>query len=157
MLITELDLNDKKVLVRVDFNVPVDKNLGVTDNTRIKSSKKTISYILENGGTCILISHMGRTKWYDDKQSLKNIVTEVGKVLNKEITFINDCIGDNTKRACKESKKGDVLLLENLRFYSGEEDGDLEFAKSLSELGDIYINDAFGTCLLYTSDAADDL
>ncbi|MDC3051021.1 phosphoglycerate kinase [Bacteroidota bacterium] len=145
MLITELDLNDKKVLVRVDFNVPVDKNLGVTDNTRIKSSKKTISYILENGGTCILISHMGRPKGYDEKQSLKNIVNEVGKVLNKEITFINDCIGDNTKRACKESKKGDVLLLENLRFYSGEEDGDLEFAKSLSELGDIYINDAFGT------------
>ena len=145
MLITELDLNDKKVLVRVDFNVPVDKNLGVTDNTRIKSSKKTISYILENGGTCILISHMGRPKGYEEKQSLKNIVNEVGKVLNKEITFINDCIGDNTKKACKASKKGDVLLLENLRFYSGEEDGDIDFAKSLSELGDIYINDAFGT------------
>ncbi len=145
MLITDLDLNDKKVLVRVDFNVPIDKNLGVTDNTRIKSSKKTISYILENGGTCILISHMGRPKGYEEKQSLKNIVNEVGKVLNKEITFINDCIGDNTKKACKASKKGDVLLLENLRFYPGEEDGDIDFAKSLSELGDIYINDAFGT------------
>ena len=145
MLITELDLYNKKVLTRVDFNVPMDKNLNVSDDTRIQSSIQTILYILKNGGTCILISHMGRPKGYEMKLSLKNIVSEVQKALNKKITFINDCIGDKVKKVCKDSKKGEVILLENLRFHPEEESGGVEFAKSLSELGDIYINDAFGT------------
>ena len=145
MLITNLNLENKKVLVRVDFNVPIDKNLSVKDNTRIKSSKKTILHILANGGTCILISHMGRPKGYDKKLSLRNIVGEIERVLGKKITFINDCIGEKTQKACKASKKGDVLLLENVRFYPEEEEGEIEFARSLSRLGDIYINDAFGT------------
>ena len=145
MLITKLDLNNKKVLVRVDFNVPMDKNLKVTDNTRIKSSIKTILYILKKGGACILISHMGRPNGYEKKLSLKNIIGELENVLNKKITFVNDCIGTKAKKACQECKKGDVILLENLRFYSEEESGEMSFAKSLSILGDIYINDAFGT------------
>ncbi len=146
MLITELDLNNKKVLLRVDFNVPMNKNLEVTDNTRIKSSIKTILYVIRKGGTCILISHMGRPKnGYKKNLSLKNIVGELQSLLNKKITFVNDCIGANAKKACQGSKKGEIILLENLRFYSEEEAGDVSFAKSLSALGDIYINDAFGT------------
>ncbi len=146
MLITELDLNNKKVLLRVDFNVPMNKNLEVTDNTRIKSSIKTILYVIKKGGTCILISHMGRPKnGYKKNLSLKNIVLELQSLLNKKITFVSDCIGDNAKRACQGSKKGEIILLENLRFYPEEESGDISFAKSLSALGDIYINDAFGT------------
>lgn len=145
MLVTDLNLNNKKVLVRVDFNVPMNKNLMVADNTRIKSSAKTILHVLKNGGTCILISHMGRPKGFDRALSLKNIVGEVEKVLKKKIIFLNDCVGRNTKKACQESKKGEIILLENLRFYKEEEAGEIEFAKALSELGDIYINDAFGT------------
>ena len=146
MLITQLDLNNKKVLLRVDFNVPMNKNLEVTDNTRIKSSIKTILYVIKKGGTCILISHMGRPKnGYEKNLSLKNIVEELQSLLNKKITFVNDCIGDNVKKTCQRSKKGEIILLENLRFYSQEEAGEVSFAKSLSALGDIYINDAFGT------------
>ena len=145
MLISELDLNNKKVLVRVDFNVPMDKDLKVADNTRIKSSLKTIFYIIKKGGTCILISHMGRPNGYEEKLSLKNTVEEFEKLLNKKITFLDDCIGEKIKKACQESKKGDVILLENLRFYPEEEQGDVNFARALSVLGDVYINDAFGT------------
>ena len=145
MLIEDLDFNGKRVLVRVDYNVPMNEYLKVTDNTRIKRSIKTILHILKNGGSCILISHMGRPKGYNTKLSLSNIVPEVEKALNKKITFIDDCIGDKVKKACKEAKKGEVILLENLRFYAEEESGGTEFSKSLSQLGDIYINDAFGT------------
>ncbi len=145
MLIEDLDFNGKRVLVRVDYNVPMNEYLKVTDNTRIKRSIKTILHILKNGGSCILISHMGRPKGYNTKLSLSNIVPEVEKALNKKITFIDDCIGDKVKKACKEAKKGEVILLENLRFYAEEESGGTKFSKSLSQLGDIYINDAFGT------------
>tara|TARA_X000000950_G_scaffold42599_1_gene47381 strand:+ start:23203 stop:24459 length:1257 start_codon:yes stop_codon:yes gene_type:complete len=145
MLISELDLNNKKVLVRVDFNVPMNKDLKVADNTRIKSSLKTILYIIKNGGTCILISHMGRPSGFEKKLSLKNIVEELENLLNKKITFLDDCIGDKTKKVCQASEKGDVILLENLRFYPEEEEADVNFARALSLLGDIYINDAFGT------------
>ena len=145
MLISELDLKDKKVLVRVDFNVPMNKNLEVTDNTRIKSSINTIMHILRNGGTCILISHMGRPNGHEKNLSLKNIVGELEKLLNKKIIFLNDCIGDRIEKACRESKKGEVILLENLRFYPEEELGEVNFAKALSAIGDVYINDAFGT------------
>ena len=100
MLITQLDLYNKKVLLRVDFNVPMNNNLEVTDNTRIKSSIKTILYVIKKGGTCILISHMGRPKnGYEKNLSLKNIVEELQTLINKKITFVNDCIGDNAKKA----------------------------------------------------------
>lgn len=145
MLIEEIDFNNRKVLVRVDFNVPMNEHLKVTDNTRIKSSMRTILHILKNGGSCILISHMGRPKGYENKLSLKNIVPEVEKALNKKITFLNDCIGYKVRKACKEIKKGEVILLENLRFYAEEESGKIDFSESLSQLGDFYINDAFGT------------
>lgn len=145
MLISELDLKDKKVLVRVDFNVPMNKNLEVTDNTRIKSSMNTIMHILRNGGTCILISHMGRPNGYEKNLSLKNIVGELEKLLNKKIIFLNDCIGERIEKACREAKKGEVILLENLRFYPEEELGEVNFARALSAIGDVYINDAFGT------------
>ena len=145
MLISELDLKDKKVLVRVDFNVPMNKNLEVTDNTRIKSSMNTIMHILRNGGTCILISHMGRPNGSEKNLSLKNIVGELEKLLNKKIIFLNDCIGERIEKACREAKKGEVILLENLRFYPEEELGEVNFAKALSAIGDVYINDAFGT------------
>ena len=145
MLISELDLNNKKVLVRVDFNVPMNENHKVTDNTRIKRSIKTISYILKNGGTCILISHMGRPNGYEKSLSLKNIVRELEGLLNQKINFLNDCIGEKVKKACQKSKKGEIILLENLRFYPEEQLGEINFAKELSVLGDIYINDAFGT------------
>ena len=145
MLISELDLNNKKVLVRVDFNVPMNENHKVTDNTRIKRSIKTISYILKNGGTCILISHMGRPNGYEKSLSLKSIVRELEGLLNQKINFLNDCIGEKVKKACQKSKKGEVILLENLRFYPEEQLGEINFAKELSVLGDIYINDAFGT------------
>ena len=145
MLISELDLNNKKVLVRVDFNVPMNKTLKVADNTRIKSSLITILYIIKNGGTCILISHMGRPNGYEKRLSLKNIVEEFENLLNKKITFLDDCLGDKTIKACQESEKGDVILLENLRFYPEEEAGDVNFARALSLLGDIYVNDAFGS------------
>ncbi len=145
MLISELDLKDKKVLVRVDFNVPMNKNLEVTDNTRIKSSMNTIMHILRNGGACILISHMGRPNGYEKNLSLKNIVGELEKLLNKKIIFLNDCIGERIEKACREAKKGEVILLENLRFYPEEELGEVNFARALSKIGDVYINDAFGT------------
>lgn len=145
MLIENLDFNNKRVLIRVDFNVPMNEHLEVTDNTRIKSSMKSILHILKNGGSCILISHMGRPRGYENKLSLKNIASEVERVLNKKITFLNDCIGEKVIKACKEVKKGEVILLENLRFYAEEESGGIEFSKALSKLGDIYVNDAFGT------------
>ena len=145
MLIENLDFNNKRVLIRVDFNVPMNEHLEVTDNTRIKSSMKSILHILKNGGSCILISHMGRPRGYENKLSLQNIASEVEKVLNKKITFLNDCIGEKVIKACKEVKKGEVILLENLRFYAEEESGGIEFSKALSKLGDIYVNDAFGT------------
>ena len=105
MLITDLNLNNKKVLVRVDFNVPMNKNQMVTDNTRIKSSAKTILHILKNGGTCILISHMGRPKGFDRSLSLKNIVGEVEKVFNKKIIFLNDCVGQNRSEERRVGKE----------------------------------------------------
>lgn len=145
MLISELDLNNKKVLIRVDFNVPMDSNLKVRDNTRIKSSLKTILHVLNHGGICILISHMGRPNGYDKALSLKNIVGELEKLLNKKIIFLDDCVGRKIKEVCNKSKKGEVILLENLRFHPEEEAGGKDFARELSLLGDVYINDAFGS------------
>ena len=142
----EQDLKNKKVVVRVDLNVPLDDNDNVTDTTRILACKETIDLILEKGGTCILISHLGRPKGKENKFSLKKIVDTVSRVLNKPIFFYQDCIGQGAQEAISKLDQGSVILMENLRFYQEETLGDRVFAKSLSELGDIYVNDAFGTC-----------
>lgn len=135
----------KKALIRVDFNVPVNENFEVTDVTRIEAAKPTISKILNDGGSAILMTHFGRPKGKDDKYSLSHIVKKVGEVLGVPVHFAADCIGEVAEKAAKELKAGEVLLLENVRFYPEEEKGNEEFAGKLAKLGDIYVNDAFGT------------
>ena len=143
---TVLDFNffNKTALVRVDFNVPLDDNQNVLDNTRILSAKPTILKIINDGGSCVLMSHLGRPMGWDLKHSLKNILKEVEKTLDREVTFIPDCTGKETLKTIKQLLPGEVALMENLRFYDEETSGCEKFAKQLSECGDIYVNDAFG-------------
>lgn len=141
----DFNFKDKKALIRVDFNVPLDENLNVTDDTRIQSAKNTILKVLEDGGSCILMSHLGRPKAKESEFSLKNIISKVENILGVSVLFSEDCIGDEATQKAKDLKPGQVLLLENLRYYNGEKQGDLAFAEALSKLGDIYVNDAFGT------------
>jgi phosphoglycerate kinase len=144
--INDFNFAGKKALVRVDFNVPQDENKNVTDNTRIVAVKPTIDKILKEGGSVIIMTHLGRPKGKINQDfSLSNIVSEVSKVLGNEVKFATDCIGDVAEKAALELQPGEVLLLENLRFYSEEEAGDKEFAGKLAKLGDVYVNDAFGT------------
>ncbi len=143
--IDNFNFKDKKALIRVDFNVPVNENFEVTDVTRIEAAKPTISKILNDGGSAILMTHFGRPKGKDDKYSLSHIVKKVGEVLGVPVHFAADCIGEVAEKAAKELKAGEVLLLENVRFYPEEEKGNEEFAGKLAKLGDIYVNDAFGT------------
>ena len=136
----------KKALIRVDFNVPLDENFKVTDNTRIEAAKPTINKIVNDGGVAVLMSHLGRPKGErNDKYSLSHIVPEVEKVLGKKVIFVNDCIGEAAEKAVANAPAGSIVLLENLRFYREEEKGDENFSKELAKLGDIYVNDAFGT------------
>lgn len=137
----------KKVLVRVDFNVPLNKEtLEITDDKRIRAAAPTLLHILENGGALILMSHLGRPKeGPEDKSSLKHIVKGIENVLGREVKFAGDCIGHEAKSLSEKLAPGEVLLLENVRFYKEETKGDMEFARKLSELGDCYVNDAFGT------------
>lgn len=139
------DFNNKKALIRVDFNVPLNDQFEVTDDTRIRAAKDTIITILEDGGSCVLMSHLGRPKGKEEKYSLKHIVDTVTEVIGVNCKFVSDCIGEEVKNAAADLKPGELLLLENLRFYDEEKQGDKAFSKQLSELGDIYINDAFGT------------
>jgi phosphoglycerate kinase len=141
----DIDFKDKKAIIRVDFNVPLDENFNVTDDTRIEAAKPTIDKILKDGGSVILMSHLGRPKGKEDKYSLKHIVAKVSELLGVEVKFVDDCIGEKAEQAAKDLKPGEVLLLENLRFYKEEEAGDEGFAKKLAGLGDVYVNDAFGT------------
>ncbi len=143
--IDNFNFKDKKALIRVDFNVPVNENFEVTDVTRIEAAKPTISKILNDGGSAILMTHFGRPKGKDDKYSLSHIVKKVGEILGVPVHFAADCIGEVAEKAAKELKAGEVLLLENVRFYPEEEKGNEEFAGKLAKLGDIYVNDAFGT------------
>lgn len=138
---------NKKALVRVDFNVPLDANLQVSDNTRIVEALPTIRKILNDGGAVVLMSHLGRPKkGLEDKFSLKHIVGELSSLLGVPVYFVEDCVGEQVQATIDALKSGEVLLLENLRFYSEEEKGDHVFAQELSELGcDAYVNDAFGT------------
>src|SRR3989304_1545801 len=144
--INDLNLKDKKVLVRVDFNVPLDENLNVTDDIRIVSSLPTIKKIISDGGKAILMSHLGRPKGkVNPKYSLKPAAEKLAELLGKNVILAPDCIGEEVKKIVNSMKPGDVVLLENLRFHEEEEKNDAGFAKQLSELGDIYINDAFGS------------
>ena len=144
--IDNVDLKNKRVLVRVDFNVPLDENLQITDDIRITSSLPTIKKIILEGGKVILMSHLGRPKGKVNlKYSLKPAAERLSKLLGKEVKLAPDCIGEEVKTLVNKMNGGDVLLLENLRFHEEEEKNDAAFAKKLSELGDVYINDAFGS------------
>lgn len=144
--IKDVDFSNQRALIRVDFNVPLDENNKITDNTRIKAAIPTIKLVLEKGGSVVLMSHLGRPKGgHDDKLSLKHITSGIEDLLKQEVKFVGDCIGEEAFEATKNLKSGEVVLLENLRFYSEEKSGDKVFAEQLSKHGDIYLNDAFGT------------
>jgi len=144
--IKDFDFKNKKALVRVDFNVPQDENLNVTDNTRITAVKPTVDKILADGGSVILMTHLGRPKGeVNDKYSLKHVLSEVSKVLGQEVKFVEESVGEKAEEAANALQPGEILLLENLRFHNEEEKGDESFAERLSKLGDAYVNDAFGT------------
>ncbi len=144
---TVLDFNflNKTALIRVDFNVPLDVNQNVLDNTRILSAKPTILKIINDGGSCVLMSHLGRPKGWDLKYSLKHIFREVENTLGRKVIFIPDCTGEETLKVIRSLKPGEIVLMENLRFYDEEINGCEKFAKRLSLCGDIYVNDAFGS------------
>ncbi|MGB3062759.1 phosphoglycerate kinase [Sphingobacterium thalpophilum] len=144
--VDDLNFAGKKALVRVDFNVPLDENFNITDDNRIQGAAPTIKKILKDGGSVILMSHLGRPKdGPTDKYSLKHIVSHLSDVLGTVVQFANDCIGTEVQEKAAALQAGQVLLLENLRFYKEEEKGDVGFAEKLSALGDVYVNDAFGT------------
>ncbi|HNR48865.1 MAG TPA: phosphoglycerate kinase [Bacteroidia bacterium] len=152
--VDDFNFSGKRALVRVDFNVPLDKTtFAVTDNTRLKAAVPTIKKILNDGGSVVLMSHLGRPlkKLKEDgsvdvqKFTLKHTIAEISKLLNVEVLFTDNCIGTQAMDMAQNLKPGQVLLLENLRFHKGEEKGDVEFAKQLAALGNVYVNDAFGT------------
>ena len=141
----QLDLKNKKAIIRVDFNVPLNDAHQVTDNTRIVAAKPTIDAVLSAGGSCILMSHLGRPKGVSPDLSLQNIISAVEEVLGHKVIFAQDSIGEDAQSKAAALKPGEILLLENLRFHAEETAGDEVFAKALASLADVYINDAFGT------------
>ncbi|WP_316821546.1 phosphoglycerate kinase [Pedobacter gandavensis] len=144
--IDQCNFKDKKALIRVDFNVPLDAEFNITDDKRMRAALPTITKILNDGGSVILMSHLGRPKnGPEDKFSLKHILGDLSRMLDLEVKFANDCIGEEAVVKAKNLEPGQVLLLENLRFYKEEEKGDKDFAEKLSKLGNVYVNDAFGT------------
>jgi phosphoglycerate kinase len=146
LTIDNLQLKGKRVLMRVDFNVPLDENQNITDDTRIRASLPSILKVINDGGRLILMSHLGRPKGKPNpKFSLKPVAEKLSQLIGKEVKFAPDCVGEEIKKMSDELKDGEVLLLENLRFHEEEEKNDAEFAKKLAELGDVYVNDAFGS------------
>lgn len=145
--IKDIDVKDKKVLVRCDFNVPLDSETGtITDNRRIRGALPTIKYLLDNNAKVILCSHLGRPKGeFNNKYSLKPVAEELSKLLGKSVTLAKDVIGEDAEKLTSNIKSGEVVLLENVRFHSEEEKNDMEFAKKLASFAEIYVNDAFGT------------
>ncbi|MGB0777455.1 MAG: phosphoglycerate kinase [Flavobacteriaceae bacterium] len=143
--INDFDFGGKKALIRVDFNVPLNEKFEVTDPTRIQAAKPTIDKVLGDGGAAILMSHLGRPKGVEDQFSLRHIIPSVETILGRPVKFASDCIGSEVEDMAAGLKPGEVLVLENLRFHPEEKAGDENFAKSLAKLGDIYVNDAFGT------------
>jgi phosphoglycerate kinase len=144
--VDQINFLGKKALVRVDFNVPLDKDYNITDDNRMTAALPTINKILKDGGEVILMSHLGRPKGGpEEKYSLKHLIPHLSDLLGQKVEFADDCIGKEAVDKAKTLAKGQVLLLENLRFYKEEEKGDIDFAKKLAALGDVYVNDAFGT------------
>ncbi|KOF02754.1 phosphoglycerate kinase [Roseivirga seohaensis] len=144
--ITDFDFKGKRALIRVDFNVPLNDKFEITDDTRIRAAIPTIQYVLDNGGAVVLMSHLGRPKTGpEDKYSLQHLVSHLSEVFDRKVLFGDDCVGEQAKSLSANLKSGEILLLENLRFYTEETKGNVDFAKSLAEHGDVYINDAFGT------------
>lgn len=144
--IDNINFNGKKALIRVDFNVPLNENFEITDDTRIRAAEPTIKKILADGGSVVLMSHLGRPKnGPEDKFSLHHIVAELSKRFGREVKFANDCISDEAFELSSSLQSGDILLLENVRFYKEETKGNKAFAEKLAKHGDIYVNDAFGT------------
>ncbi|MCU0368997.1 MAG: phosphoglycerate kinase [Cyclobacteriaceae bacterium] len=144
--IDDINFKGKRALIRVDFNVPLDKSFQVTDDNRIRATVPTIQKILKDGGSCILMSHLGRPKdGPDEKYSLKHTIATAEKLLGSKVKFASDCISEESYALSSSLKPGEILILENLRFYKQEEKGDVAFAEKLSKHGDIYVNDAFGT------------
>ncbi len=142
----DYNFSGKKALIRVDFNVPLDEQYNITDDTRIRAAIPTIQKILKDGGSVTLMSHLGRPKeGPTEKYSLKHLVKHISELLGTEVQFANDCIGEEAVQKARNLQPGKVLLLENLRFYKQEEKGDEAFAEKLARLGDVYVNDAFGT------------
>jgi len=142
----DFNFKGRKALIRVDFNVPLDKEFNVSDDTRIRGAVPTIKKVLNDGGSVILMSHLGRPKeGPTDKYSLRHLLKRVSELVGTDVQFANDCIGEEAIQKAKALQPGQVLLLENLRFYKEEEKGNEEFAEKLSKLGDVYVNDAFGT------------
>ena len=143
--IKDFSFSNKKALIRVDFNVPLNSDFEVTDVTRIEAAKPTIIKILEDGGAVVLMSHLGRPKGVDANYSMKHIVEKVADIIGVQVKFVPDCIGEKVNKAVTNLQNGEILLLENLRFYAEETAGDEGFSEQLSKNGDIYVNDAFGT------------
>jgi phosphoglycerate kinase len=146
--IDSIDFSGKKAIIRVDFNVPLNANFEITDDSRLKATLPTIKKILADGGSVILMSHLGRPKnGPEDKFSLRHIKKHLGQLLDVDVLFADDCIGTQATEMAANLKNGDVLLLENLRFYKEETNGDAVFAQKLASLADVYVNDAFGTVI----------
>ena len=143
--LNQQNFKNQRVIIRVDFNVPLNEALEVTDRTRIEAAKPTIEYILEQGGSCVLLSHLGRPKGNDPKLSLSHIVETVADVLGRPVKFCSTTVGDAAEAAAKDLEQGTVLLMENLRFHKEETAGDISFSEKLARLGTFYVNDAFGT------------
>ena len=144
--VDQINFLGKKALIRVDFNVPLDKDYNITDDNRMTAALPTIQKILKDGGEVILMSHLGRPKdGPTEKYSLKHLIPHLSDLLGQQVEFADDCIGEQAVEKARDLEKGEVLLLENLRFYKEEEKGDVEFAAKLAKLGDVYVNDAFGT------------
>ena len=144
-IVKDFNFKNKKAIIRVDFNVPLNADFEVTDATRIQAAKPTITEILAQGGSCVLMSHLGRPKGFQEAFSLRHIVKSIEAIMGCNVKFIEDCIGEKVEAAVANLQAGEILLLENLRFYEEEKKGDVAFAEKLSKFGDIYVNDAFGT------------
>lgn len=143
--VNDFNFENKKALIRVDFNVPLNEALEVTDTTRIEAAKPTIIKILEDGGSCILMSHLGRPTAQEPEFSMKNICSKASEVLGVQVSYVPDCVGPQVDEAVAKLQPGEILLLENLRYHKEEKQGDVAFAEQLAKHGDIYVNDAFGT------------
>lgn len=143
--LNQLNFKNECAIIRVDFNVPLNDNMEVTDTTRIEAAKPTIDYILSEGGKCVLISHLGRPKGPEPKLSLSNIIETVSQILGLPVYFSESCVGPSSQAQAAALKPGDVLMMENLRYHSEETEGDINFSEELSKLGTVYVNDAFGT------------